>query len=54
LLGKAAGKVLHIGHLGLLTDVMASSGIATSEMELVRLSFLVSLGSGVSAAQEYY
>jgi alanine-glyoxylate transaminase/serine-glyoxylate transaminase/serine-pyruvate transaminase len=40
--------------LGILTDVMASSGIATAEMALVDLSFPVSLGSGVSAAQEYY
>jgi len=40
--------------LGILTDVMASSGIATAEMALVDLSFPASLGSGVSAAQEYY
>ena len=43
-----------IGHLGSLTDVMALFGIATSEMALVDLSFPVSLGSGVLAAQEYY
>jgi alanine-glyoxylate transaminase/serine-glyoxylate transaminase/serine-pyruvate transaminase len=33
---------------------MALLGIATAEMALVDLSFLVSLGSGVLAAQEYY
>jgi len=50
-LGKVAGKVFRIGHLGSLTDVMALSGIANGEMALVDLSFPVSLGSGVSAAQ---
>jgi len=40
--------------LGILTDVMASSGIATAEMALVGLSFPASLGSGVLAAQEFY
>ena len=53
-LGKVAGKVFRIGHLGSLTEVMALFGIATAEMALVDLSFPVSLGSGVSAAQEYY
>jgi alanine-glyoxylate transaminase/serine-glyoxylate transaminase/serine-pyruvate transaminase len=33
---------------------MALSGIATGEIALVDLTFPVSLGSGVSAAQEYY
>jgi len=33
---------------------MALFGIATAEMALVDLSFPVSLGSGVWAAQEYY
>jgi len=46
-LGKVAGKVFRIGHLGSLTDVMALFGIATAEMALVDLSFPASLGSGV-------
>ena len=46
-LGKVAGKVFRIGHLGVLPDVMASSGIATAEIALVDLSFPASLGSGV-------
>jgi hypothetical protein len=37
-----------------VTDVMASSGIVTSEMALVDLSFPALLNSGVSAAQEFY
>jgi len=44
---KVAGKDFRIGHLGILTDVMASSGIVTAEIALVDLSFPASLGSGV-------
>jgi len=44
---KVAGKVFRIGYLGILTDVMASSGITTAEMALVDLNFPASLGSGV-------
>ena len=53
-LGKVAGKVFRIGHLGSITDVMALSGIATAEMAMVDLGYPVTLGSGVAAAQEYY
>ena len=53
-LGKVAGKVFRIGHLGSMTDVMALSGIATAEMAMVDLGYPVKLGSGVAAAQEYY
>ncbi len=53
-LGKVAGKVFRIGHLGSLTDVMALSGIATAEMAMVDLGYPIKLGSGVAAAQEYY
>ncbi len=53
-LGKVAGKVFRIGHLGSLTDVMALSGIATAEMAMVDLGYPITLGSGVAAAQEYY
>ena len=35
-------------------DMMASSGISIAEMALFDWSFPVSLGSGVSAAQEYF
>lgn len=53
-LGDVAGKVFRIGHLGMLTDVMALSGIATAEMVMVDLGLNVTLGSGVAAAQEVY
>ena len=53
-LGEVAGKVFRIGHLGSLTDVMALSGIATAEMVMADLGLKIKLGSGVSAAQEYY
>ncbi|MBY4893056.1 aminotransferase class V-fold PLP-dependent enzyme [Rhodobacteraceae bacterium N5(2021)] len=53
-LGDVAGKVFRIGHLGMLTDVMALSGIATAEMVMVDLGLDITLGSGVAAAQEVY
>ena len=53
-LGKVAGKVFRIGHLGMLTDVMALSGLAAAEMAMADLGLPVALGSGVAAAQDYY
>jgi alanine-glyoxylate transaminase/serine-glyoxylate transaminase/serine-pyruvate transaminase len=53
-LGEVAGKVFRIGHLGMLTDVMALSGIACAEMVMADLGYPIRLGSGVAAAQEYY
>ena len=53
-LGEVAGKVFRIGHLGMLSDVLALSGIATAEMVMADLGLDVKLGSGVAAAQEYY
>lgn len=53
-LGEVAGKVFRIGHLGMLTDVMVLSGIATAEMCMADLGWPIKLGSGVAAAQEYY
>ncbi len=53
-LGDVAGKVFRIGHLGMLTDVMALSGIATAEMCMADLGLNIRLGSGVAAAQEVY
>ncbi|CAM3567180.1 Serine--glyoxylate aminotransferase [Paracoccus nototheniae] len=53
-LGDVAGKVFRIGHLGMLTDVMALSGIATAEMVMADLGLPVTLGSGVAAAQDHY
>lgn len=53
-LGEVAGKVFRIGHLGMLTDVMVLSGLATAEMCMADLGWGVRLGSGVAAAQDYY
>jgi alanine-glyoxylate transaminase/serine-glyoxylate transaminase/serine-pyruvate transaminase len=53
-LGEVAGKVFRIGHLGMMTDVMALSGIAAAEMVMADLGLPVRLGSGVAAAQEVY
>jgi alanine-glyoxylate transaminase/serine-glyoxylate transaminase/serine-pyruvate transaminase len=53
-LGQVAGKVFRIGHLGMLTDVLALSGIATAEMVMADLGLDITLGSGVAAAQEVY
>ena len=53
-LGDVAGRVFRIGHLGMLTDAMALSGIATAEMVMVDLGLPVTLGSGVAAAQGVY
>lgn len=53
-LGEMSGKAFRIGHLGSMTDVMALSGLATVEMGMADLGYPVELGSGVSAAQEYY
>jgi alanine-glyoxylate transaminase / serine-glyoxylate transaminase / serine-pyruvate transaminase len=53
-LGEVAGRVFRIGHLGMLTDVMMLSGLATAEMCMADLGWPITLGSGVAAAQEYY
>lgn len=53
-LGAVAGKVFRIGHLGMLSDVMVLSGLATAEMVMADLGWPVRLGSGVAAAQEYF
>lgn len=53
-LGKVAGKVFRIGHLGMLTDTLMLSGLATIEMAMKDLDYPIQLGSGVAAAQEYY
>ncbi|TCM85825.1 L-aspartate--glyoxylate aminotransferase BhcA [Rhodovulum steppense] len=53
-LGEVAGKVFRIGHLGMLTDVLALSGIAAAEMAMADMGVPVTLGSGVAAAQAHY
>lgn len=53
-LGKLAGKVFRIGHLGSLTEAMALTGIASAEMAMVDMGVSIELGSGVAAAQKVY
>ena len=53
-LGEVAGKVFRIGHIGMLTDVLALAGLATVEMCMADLGWPVKLGSGVAAAQDFY
>ena len=53
-LGDVAGKVFRIGHLGMLTDAMVLSGLATAEMVMADLGLNITLGSGVAAAQGVY
>ena len=53
-LGEVAGKVFRIGHLGMLSSVNALAGLATIEMAMKDLNYPIDLGSGVSAAQDYY
>ncbi len=53
-LGEVAGRVFRIGHLGLMSEAMALSGIATAEMVMVDLGLPVTLGAGVAAAQDYW
>ena len=53
-LGEMNGKAFRIGHLGMLTDVMALSGLATIEMAMADLNYPIHQGCGVAAAQDYY
>ena len=53
-LGEMNGRAFRIGHLGMLTDVMALSGLATIEMAMADLNYPIQIGSGVAAAQDYY
>lgn len=53
-LGQMDGKAFRIGHLGMLTDVMVLSGLATIEMAMADLDYPITLGSGVAAAQDYF
>ena len=53
-LGEVAGKVFRIGHLGMLSDVLVLTGLATAEMCMADLGWPVRLGSGVAAAQEFF
>ena len=53
-LGEVAGQVFRIGHLGMMTDVQALSGLAAAEMVMADLGFGIVPGAGVAAAQGVY
>jgi alanine-glyoxylate transaminase/serine-glyoxylate transaminase/serine-pyruvate transaminase len=53
-LSEVAGKLFRIGHLGSLNDLMLLSALAGAEMAMCDLGIPIELGSGVTAAQEYY
>ncbi|MGA0541852.1 L-aspartate--glyoxylate aminotransferase BhcA [Neotabrizicola sp. VNH66] len=53
-LGELAGKVFRFGHLGVMSDLTALSGLAVLEMCMADLGLPVRLGSGVAAAQQVY
>ena len=53
-LGQVAGKVFRIGHLGDLNEVSCLTALACAEMALADAGAVVTLGSGVAAAQARY
>ena len=53
-LGQLAGQAFRIGHLGILTEAQALSGLAVIEMAMKDLGYPVESGSGVAAAQDWY
>ena len=53
-LGKMAGKLFRIGHLGDLNELMLLGALAGVEMAMGDVGIDVSAGSGVAAAQEYF
>jgi len=53
-LGEVAGKVFRICHLGMLTEPLMLSGLATAEMCMADLGWPIRLGSGVAAAQAFW
>src|SRR5260370_22553280 len=53
-LGRLAGKLFRIGHLGDLNELMLLGAIAGVEMALRDLGIAVTPGSGVAAPAEHY
>jgi alanine-glyoxylate transaminase/serine-glyoxylate transaminase/serine-pyruvate transaminase len=53
-LGRLAGKLFRIGHLGDLNELMLLGAIAGVEMALRDVGIAVTPGSGVAAAAEHY
>ena len=53
-LGKVAGKVFRIGHLGWLNETMVLRALGGVEMAMRDAGIPFQAGSGVGAAVEYY
>jgi alanine-glyoxylate transaminase/serine-glyoxylate transaminase/serine-pyruvate transaminase len=53
-LGRLAGKLFRIGHLGDLNELMLLGAIAGAEMAMRDVGIAVTPGSGVAAAAEHY
>ena len=53
-LGRLAGKVFRIGHVGDLNELMVLGALSGVEMALNDAEIPVTLGSGVAAAQQWY
>ena len=53
-LGKVAGKVFRIGHLGWLNETMVLRALGGVEMAMRDVGIPFQAGSGVGAAVEYY
>ena len=53
-LGKVAGKVFRIGHLGWLNETMVLRALGGAEMAMRDAGIPFRAGSGVGAAVEHY
>ncbi|HEY6208147.1 MAG TPA: aminotransferase class V-fold PLP-dependent enzyme [Gemmatimonadales bacterium] len=53
-LGRVAGKLFRIGHLGDLNELMLLGAIAGVEMAMRDVGLKIAAGSGVAAAAEHY
>ena len=52
--GRSAGKVVRIGHIGDLNELMLARVIAGVEMAMSDVGIPIELGSGVAAAQTHW
>jgi alanine-glyoxylate transaminase/serine-glyoxylate transaminase/serine-pyruvate transaminase len=53
-LGRLAGKLFRIGHVGDLNELMLLGALAGAEMAMRDVGFKVGAGAGVAAAAEHY
>ncbi len=53
-LAQLAGRAFRIGHLGVLSEATALSGIGIAEMAMLDLEIPIEAGSGVAATQAFF